>query len=215
MDYNSTRQRLVLPEYGRHIHNMVAHAVTIEDKEERTRCAKSIISIMGNLFPYLRDYADFKHKLWDHLAIMSDYKLDIDFPCEITEQSVLSQKPERLPYKNSNMRFLHYGHIVEELIEKAIALEDETERQQLISLIANHMKKSLMIWNKDSVTDDRILNDIRIMSGGRLKAADNFKTADFNEGGYSASSQNLKNKKRAYINKSYERRNHPHHKSNK
>lgn len=206
MDYNSTRKRLVLPEYGRHIHNMVAHAVTIEDREERMRCAQSIINIMGNLFPHLRDYADFKHKLWDHLAIMSEYKLDIDYPYEITQQEVLNKKPERMPYQNSKMNYLHYGKLIEELIEKAITLEDETEQKQLISLIANHMKKSLMIWNKDSVTDDRILNDIKMLSKGQLKVDESFKTADFNEGGYTQN-YTQRNKKRKYINKNYERRN--------
>jgi hypothetical protein len=215
MDYNSTRQRLVLPEYGRHIHNMVAHAVTITDKEERTRCANSIINIMGNLFPHLRDYADFKHKLWDHLAIMSDFKLDIDYPYDITNSTILSKKPEKLPYKNSQMKFLHYGQIVEELIAKALLLENETERQHLITLIANHMKKSLMMWNKDTVTDDRILNDIKLLSGGRLQPDENFKTAEFNDNSFKSNNlQNIKNKKRKFINKNYERRNNQHPKNN-
>lgn len=128
MDYNSTRQRLVLPEYGRHIQNMVMHAVSIEDRAERTKCANTIIAIMGNLFPHLRDVSDFKHKLWDHLAIMSDFKLDIDYPYELPEPAILYRKPDKMPYNNDKMRFMHYGRIVEQLIEKAIALEDESEK---------------------------------------------------------------------------------------
>ena len=202
MDYNSTRQRLALPEYGRHIQNMVIHAVSIENKEERTECAHTIIAIMGNLFPHLRDVNDFKHKLWDHLAIMSDFKLDIDYPYDIVEPSTLYRKPEKMPYQNGNMKFMHYGRMVEQLIEKAILLEDETERHQLINLIANHMKKSLMIWNKDSATDERILKDIRNLSAGRLNLGEGFKIAEFNENGYSLNNQvQNRNKKRKSLHK--------------
>ncbi len=215
MDYNSTRQRLALPEYGRHIQNMVLHAVSIEDKAERTKCANTIIAIMGNLFPHLRDVNDFKHKLWDHLAIMSDFKLDIDYPYEILEPSLLYRKPEKMPYQNSKMKFMHYGRMVEQLIEKAILLEDEAERQQLISLIANHMKKSLMIWNKDTATDERIFKDIRNLSGGRLNIEEGFKIAEFNENGYSLnSSMQNRNKKRKSLHKNNDRRNTPQQRNN-
>ena len=208
MDYNSTRQRLALPEYGRHIQNMVIHAVSIENKEERTKCAHTIIAIMGNLFPHLRDVNDFKHKLWDHLAIMSDFKLDIDYPYDIVEPSTLYRKPEKMPYQNGNMKFMHYGRMVEQLIEKAILLEDETERHQLINLIANHMKKSLMIWNKDSATDERILKDIRNLSAGRLNLGEGFKIAEFNENGYSLNNQvQNRNKKRKSLHKNNDRDN--------
>ncbi len=215
MDYNSTRQRLVLPEYGRHIQNMVMHAVSIEDKAERTKCAHTIIAIMGNLFPHLRDVSDFKHKLWDHLAIMSDFKLDIDYPYELPEPWILYRKPEKMPYKNDKMRFMHYGRMVEQLIEKAVLLEDETERQQLIGLIANHMKKSLMVWNKDSTTDERIFNDIKNLSAGKLKINDGFKIAEFNENGYSLNNpvQN-RNKKRKSLHKNNDRRTIPHPRNN-
>ncbi len=215
MDYNSTRQRLALPEYGRHIQNMVIHAVSIENKEERTKCAHTIIAIMGNLFPHLRDVNDFKHKLWDHLAIMSDFKLDIDYPYDIVEPSTLYRKPEKMPYQNGNMKFMHYGRMVEQLIEKAILLEDETERHQLINLIANHMKKSLMIWNKDSATDERILKDIRNLSAGRLNLGEGFKIAEFNENGYSLNNQvQNRNKKRKSLHKNNDRRNNPYPRNN-
>ena len=215
MDYNSTRQRLALPEYGRHIQNMVIHAVSIENKEERTKCAHTIIAIMGNLFPHLRDVNDFKHKLWDHLAIMSDFILDIDYPYDIVEPSTLYRKPEKMPYQNGNMKFMHYGRMVEQLIEKAILLEDETERHQLINLIANHMKKSLMIWNKDSATDERILKDIRNLSAGRLNLGEGFKIAEFNENGYSLNNQvQNRNKKRKSLHKNNDRRNNPYPRNN-
>jgi len=181
MDYNSNRTKLVLPEYGRHIQKMVDHAVTIEDREERMKCAKTIIGIMGNMFPHLRDVSDFKHKLWDHLAIMADFKLDIDFPYELPEQEKLYRRPEKVPYRNSGIKFMHYGQLIQEMIGKAIDIEDEEERNQLIALIANHMKKSLFLWNKDNATDDRIINDIHRLSKGKLKVDENLKIPDFKD----------------------------------
>ena len=116
MEYTTLEGKLIMPEYGRNIQQMVAHALTIEDREERTRCVKTIINIMGNLFPYLRDVNDFKHKLWDHVAIMSDFKLDIDFPYEVLLEENLYTRPESIPYKNSRIRYQHYGRTLEEMI---------------------------------------------------------------------------------------------------
>ncbi|ASB48577.1 DUF4290 domain-containing protein [Alkalitalea saponilacus] len=169
MDYNSTRKPLVLPEYGRHIHKMVDHAKTIEDREERTKCAQAIVSVMGNLFPHLRDVSDFKHKLWDHLAIMSDFQLDIDFPYEFPEAVNFSSKPDNVPYNDFNMRYRHYGRLIEQMIAKAVDMEEGDLKNHLIGLLSNHMRKSLLNWNKDHATDDRIINDIRILSGGKLE----------------------------------------------
>ena len=118
MEYTTLQGKLIMPEYGRNIQQMVSHALTIEDREERTRCVKTIINIMGNLFPYLRDVNDFKHKLWDHVAIMSDFKLDIDFPYEVLLEENLYTRPETIPYKNSRIRYQHYGRTLEEMIEK-------------------------------------------------------------------------------------------------
>ena len=181
MDYNSNRKNLILPEYGRHIQKMVDHAVTIEDREERTKCAKTIIGIMGNMFPHLRDVNDFKHKLWDHLAIMSDFQLDIDYPYELLAKETLTKRPDKIPYRNSKISSMHYGELVEKMIEQAILLEDETERKHLIVMIANHMKKSLFIWNKDSVTDERIFDDLKKLSKGKLIAEEGTKLTEFKE----------------------------------
>jgi hypothetical protein len=98
MDYPTLQGRLIMPEYGRNIQQMIAHALTIEDREERTRCVKTVINIMGNMFPYLRDVNDFKHKLWDHVAIMSDFKLDIDFPTKLSGNEIL-YTPRNTNYK--------------------------------------------------------------------------------------------------------------------
>lgn len=173
----SPRTDLILPEYGRNVQQMVEHAVTIEDKTERTKCANSIINIMGNMFPYLRDIDGFKYKLWDHLAIMSRFKLDIDYPFEIIKQENLNSKPTKLDYNTKRFHYLHYGAIIENFIEKACQTENQEEKNALIMSIANYMKKSLLAWNnKDIDIDDiKIFNDLRELSGGRISiSSDDF-----------------------------------------
>lgn len=167
MDYNSQRKKLPLPEYGRNIQNMVDYLFTIEDKEKRNRSAQTVIDVMGNLYPFLRDVAEFKHKLWDHLAIMSDFKLDIDYPYNPPTPDILTEKPNRVPYSDNNIRYKHYGFIMESLIKKTTELEGE-EKDVLIELLANHMKKSYVAWNKDGVDDDKIFQDLRELSRGKL-----------------------------------------------
>lgn len=205
MDYNSNRKKLVLPEYGRHIQQMVDHALTIEDREERMHCARSVINIMGTMFPHLRDVSDFKHKLWDHLAIMADFKLDIDYPYEVPQPSSFNQPPLRVPYQNKRIRYMQYGRIVEELIEKAISHEDEAEKKQLIQLIVSHMKKSLMAFNRDNATDERVFDDLKTLSGGRLQAEPQMRMPEFRESAPVSVSgnfnQNYRNKKKKQVRK--------------
>ena len=167
-DYNTQQKKLIMPEYGRNVQQMIDHCVSIEDREERTRCANTIINIMGNLFPHLRDVDDFKHKLWDHLAIMSDFKLDIDYPYEIIRKENLRTKPDRIPYTLTPIRYRHYGKTLERMIKKCEDYPDGPERDQLISLLANHMKKSFLTWNKVVVDDDKIFKDLREYSHGRI-----------------------------------------------
>ena len=157
-----------LPEYGRSVQNMVDHALTIEDREERQRCANTIVNIMGGMFPHLRDVPDFKHKLWDHLAIMSDFKLDIDYPFEIVKREELEMKPGKIAYPDKAIRYRHYGHILEELVKKAVEVEDEDERKALIRLLAIQMKKSLVNWNKEGIDDQKIVEDLREFSNGAI-----------------------------------------------
>ena len=164
-DYNTQQKKLIMPEYGRNVQQMIDHCVSIED---RTRCANTIINIMGNLFPHLRDVDDFKHKLWDHLAIMSDFKLDIDYPYEIIRKENLRTKPDRIPYTLTPIRYRHYGKTLERMIKKCEDYPDGPERDQLISLLANHMKKSFLTWNKEVVDDDKIFKDLREYSHGRI-----------------------------------------------
>lgn len=161
-----------LPEYGRSIQNMVDHALTIEDRAQRQRCANTIVNIMGGMFPHLRDVPDFKHKLWDHLAIMSDFKLDIDYPYDVMHKDRLNAKPENVPYPSANIRYRHYGRMLEVLIKKAIDFPEGEEKQNLIALICNHMKKDYMVWNKDTVDDRKIAEDLQELSGGKLQMTD-------------------------------------------
>ena len=164
MKYNTTEKRLALPEYGRHIQNMVDHCITIEDRDERNRCANAIISIMGNLFPHLRDVNDLKHILWDHLAIMSDFKLDVDYPYEIIKKENLYSRPPRIPYGDSRIRYRHYGKILEQMIRKTTERGNSPEKDVLVRMLANHMKKTFIVWNKDTVTDRKILSDLAELS---------------------------------------------------
>lgn len=168
LQYNTQQKKMALPEYGRSVQNMVDHALTIQDRAERQRCANTIVSIMGNMFPQLRDLPDFKHKLWDHLAIMSDFQLDIDYPFEVMRKDNLSSKPDVVPYPHARMRYRHYGHALEELISKACDMEEGDEKNNLIALICNHMKKDYITWNKDNVDDTKINEDLLELSEGKL-----------------------------------------------
>lgn len=168
MKYNTQEKRLALPEYGRNIQNMVDYCVTIEDREERKRCANSIINVMGNMFPHLRDVNDFKHILWDHLAIMSDFKLDIDYPYEIVKKEELYTRPPRIPYNNSRIRYRHYGKTLELMIRKATEYPEGAEKNQLVRLLATKMKKSFLTWNKESVDDRKIFKDLSELSEGKI-----------------------------------------------
>ncbi|HHT22458.1 MAG TPA: DUF4290 domain-containing protein [Bacteroidales bacterium] len=172
MEYTTLKGRLIMPEYGRNVQQMIEHALTIEDREERTRCVNTIVNIMGNLFPYLRDVSDFKHKLWDHVAIMSDFKLDIDYPYEIVQEEDLYSRPEHIPYKHSKIRYRHYGRNLEKMIERVSDYPDGDTKNELIRLIANQMKKCFLTWNKEVVDDKKIFDDLRELSNGKLDVSE-------------------------------------------
>ena len=166
LKYNTQEKRLVLPEYGRNIQNMVDYCVSIPDREERTHCANTIINIMGNMFPHLRDVNDFKHILWDHLAIMSDFALDIDYPYEVIKRENVYFKPRKIPYPQGPITYKHYGKNLENMIQQTTEFEDSEQRDYLISLLANHMKKSFLTWNKEVVDDRKIFDDLEVLSKG-------------------------------------------------
>lgn len=168
LSYNTQQKRLILPEYGRNIQQMVDHCLTIGDREERTLCAHTIVATMANLFPELKEGEDNQRKLWDHLAIMADFKLDIDFPCEVIRPDNLSTTPDKVPYTLQSIRFRHYGKAIERLIEKAVAMEPGEERDELCLLIANHMKKLLITVNKDIAEDAKVFKDLAELSHGSI-----------------------------------------------
>jgi hypothetical protein len=180
-DYNTQRKRMALPEYGRNVQKMVDHIKSIKDRDERNRAAKTIISIMGNLNPHLRDIGDFKHKLWDHLAIIADFELDIDSPYTVPEELKRIEKPNQIPYMQGEIRFLHYGRIIAMMIEAATELEDGEEKEYLTTLIVNQMKKSYVTWNRSQVADEVIINDMKVLSKGKLKMTDGVRILEIKE----------------------------------
>ena len=178
MEYNSNLKPLVMPEYGRNIQNMVDYAVTIEDREQRKLAAQTIIDVMGNLYPYLRDVADFKHKLWDHLAIMTDFKLDIDYPYELPTRALLESKPAKIPYSEGRIRYRHYGIVVEKMIKRAAEFEEGPEKDSLIQMIADHMEKCYLTWNKETVDDEKVMADFLELAKGRIEVPEDFQLTE-------------------------------------
>ena len=168
LEYNTEREHLIIPEYGRHIQKMINYATTIETKEERNKVAGAIIAIMGNLQPHLRDVPDFQHKLWDQLFIMSDFKLDVDFPYEKPEREVLEARPEPLAYPQNFPKYRFYGNNIKTMIDVANTWEEGDLKEALVYTIANHMKKCFLNWNKDTVEDRVIFNHLFELSDGKI-----------------------------------------------
>lgn len=168
LEYNAERPHLIIPEYGRHLQKLIEQAVALEDREERNKAAKYIISVMGSLNPHLRDVPDFQHKLWDQIFIMSDFKLDVDSPYPIPSRELLAQKPERLAYPQNFPKYRFYGNNIKYMIDVANKWEDGEMKNALIMVIANHMKKSYLSWNKDTVKDDVIFEHLYELSGGKI-----------------------------------------------
>jgi hypothetical protein len=180
-DYNTQRKRMALPEYGRNVQKMVDHVKSIEDRNERNRAAKTVIQIMGNLNPHLRDEGDFKHKLWDHLALIADFDLDIDSPYPTPERTKFIEKPNQVPYKQGDIRFLHYGRIIELMIDAAVEIKEGEEKEYLTTLIVNQMKKAYVTWNRSQVADEVIIGDLKTLSRGRLKITEGVKILEIKE----------------------------------
>ncbi|MCX8080835.1 MAG: DUF4290 domain-containing protein [Bacteroidia bacterium] len=172
MAYNTQRKKLLLPEYGRYIHEWIQYCCEIPDREERNLCARAIIEVMGNMNPQLRDSQDFHHKLWDHLFIMSENKLDIDSPFPKPDLKSNHTPPEKIPYPTKKIKFRPYGRTIERIIEKAKSLPEGDEKNELIRQIANHLKKSYMNWNKEQIGDDVVFQHLNALSEGGLKASE-------------------------------------------
>ncbi|MEK8180944.1 DUF4290 domain-containing protein [Flavobacterium buctense] len=168
LEYNAERPHLLIPEYGRHLQKLIDQATVIADREERNKAAKYIIQVMGSLNPHLRDVPDFQHKLWDQIFIMSDFRLDVDSPYPIPTKDVIHLKPERLPYPQKNPKYRFYGNNIKYMIDVANSWEEGEMKNALVKVIANHMKKSYLSWNKDTVTDTVIFEHLYELSEGTL-----------------------------------------------
>lgn len=168
LQYNTERTLLAIPEYGRHIHKMIQQVMAEEDKEQRNKQAQAIIGIMGNLNPHLRDVADFQHKLWDQLFIMSDFKLDVDAPFPKPDPEVLAAPPTPLDYPQTFPKYRFYGNNIKGMIDVVVDWEEGELKQALTYVIANHMKKCFLNWNKDTVEDQVIFNHLAELSNGKI-----------------------------------------------
>lgn len=199
MNYNTSRTKMIIPEYGRHIQTLVDHAIKLEDKDERNKMVLAIVDVMGQLNPHLRDVPDFTHKLWDHVHIMSDFKLDVDSPYPTPKPEQFEEKPNKMAYPDNKIRFKHYGKGTEKLIDKALSLEEGEEKKALIESIANLMKKHYLTWGRSSVDDAQILSDIKRISRGNLEVSDDIEliaTKDISPRNTAISSNNNKGRKK-------------------
>ena len=194
LEYNTEREHLIIPEYGRHMQKMINYAKSRETKEERNKYAKSIIAVMGNLQPHLRDVPDFQHKLWDQLYIMSDFSLDADFPFEKPVREVLEARPEPLKYPQNYPKYRFYGNNIKTMIDVANTWEEGEMKEALVYTIANHMKKCFLNWNKDTVEDSVIYNHLFELSNGSINLKDS-------KEGLSDSTSLMRSKKKFTSNK--------------
>jgi len=173
MEYNTARETLAIPEYGRNIQKLVEYTVNIEDKEVRLEMAKLIVEIMANMNPQVRTTNDFEHRLWDHMYIISDFKLEVNGPYPPPDKKNVNTRPEKLPYSEDHIRFKHYGLNLEKMVRKAIQMEDPDEREAATIMIANYMKRAYLTWNRESVSDELIFAQLEELSSGKLKLPEN------------------------------------------
>ena len=171
LEYNSERPKLNIPEYGRHIQKMVDFVVAIEDREKRNKVAQALIGVMGNLNPHLRDVPDFQHKLWDQLFIISDFHLDVDSPFPKPTRELLEKRPDPLPYPQNFPKYRFYGNNIKRMVDVCVSWEDGDLKDALKFTIANHMKKSYLNWNKDTVKDETIFEHLYELSDGKINLA--------------------------------------------
>ena len=206
--YNTQKKKLIIPEYGRHIHQMIDQAVALKDKEKRDEMAKAIIGVMGNLNPHLRDVPDFQHKLWAQLFIMSDFQLDVESPFDKPSKEVYDKrKPNKLDYPQNYPKYRFYGNNIKRMIDFAIEWDNHDLKEKLILTIANHMKKCFLNWNKEAVDDQVILDHLLDLSDGKLKVSESdlpltdsaefLKTRPKNNG-YKSNNKSRKKPKRRY-----------------
>ena len=168
VDYNTALPKLEMREYGRHIQKLINHCVSLDDREERNKCAFAIAEIMVHLFPELNTEGPSGRKVWDHMNLISGFKLDVDYPCEVLSRDEMKPLPSKIPYSKKNDRFRVYGSNIVGMIKEISKMEGGVDKDRLIFLVANQMKKLLINVNADSATDRRVFNDIREITGGGI-----------------------------------------------
>lgn len=169
LDYNTQRERLVLPEYGREVQQMVDYCVSLKSRAERQRCANTIIAVMERMMPHTYENKDYRQKLWDHLALMSGFQLDIDYPCDITEAQKMLQKPAPMRYPMKRIPVRHYGNMMFEVFELLKNLPNGAERTELTRLAANQMKRDLVLWGHGSSDDEKVASDLADYTDGKIQ----------------------------------------------
>ena len=175
LEYNTQRGSMLIAEYGRNVQKMVEMTIKIEDREKRNMAAQNIVNVMSLLNPQVKDVADFKHKLWDHLFIISDYKLDVDSPFPVPERAAIKARPKPISYPTSDIRYKYYGKVMENMIQHIAKMEDSPVKVQITQNLANFMKMSYLTWNKDTVDDSTIFNHLSELSKGTMKMDDSVK----------------------------------------
>jgi hypothetical protein len=200
MEYNTEREHLIIPEYGRHVQKMIDHSTSLSNKVEQQKCVDAIIAFMGQMNPHFRDVKEFTHKLWDHLHIMSDFKLEIDSPYTKPAMEKLAERPEKMNYPGNKIKFSYYGNTVQTMIESAIKMEGN-EKEILTGMIANQMKKSYILFNESSVDNNMIRLHLKQMSNNKLNISSDFefiRSASVRQGGGNSSSKKTNGKKKNY-----------------
>lgn len=197
LDYNTQREKLKLPEYGREIQQMVDYAVGLASREERQRCAESIVGIMARMTPQNRESADYEQKLWDHLAIISDFKLDIDWPTDVTQARKMATRPEPMRYPMTKIPVRHYGKMMFEVFERLKTMSPGSERDELVRVTANQMKRDLLLWGHGSSDDEKVASDLARFTEGAVQLdLDTFKFEKINERELMAMQSGNKKKKK-------------------
>ena len=181
MEYNTTRNKLSIPEYGRNVQKMIENLITIEDRKKRTETANFIIETMSRINPGLKEYSDFRHKLWDHLYIIADFKLDVDGEFLPPEENVLEEKPEKVSYPIKKIKFRHYGINMERIVRKAADYKEGEEKDTLVKSVTNHMKKLYLMWNRNTVKDELIFEQITDLSDNKIIPDDSFQLTPTSE----------------------------------
>lgn len=181
MEYNTTRDKMVISEYGRNIQNMVRFVAQVQDVEKRNRMAKTLVNVLAAMNPDSREQADLKHKFWDHMHIMSDFTLEVDSPYPVPPHPGENSKPGKVNYTQEDIKLRPYGKYMQRIIEKASELDEGPEKEALVIAIANNLKKMYLNWNRDSVNDELITDHLALLSGGKLRLKEDDKLHSTND----------------------------------